>query len=167
MGIPSRNLPPHIRARLNLQKQVGAQVQPGKRKRTLDVIAQGQKIGVWESSMCELPGAFIPTRCDSPNAQRRNHWRVLRAHARVQRRSAAIYARLLGIKAPCAVRLTRYGPGKLDGDNLQGSLKAIRDGVQDAAGVPDSDPRWTWIYAQERAPGYGARIEVVNARTNS
>lgn len=56
--------------------------------------------------------------------------------------------------------LTRIAPRELDGDNLQSSLKACRDGVADWLGVDDRDPRVTWSYAQRRgAPHYYA-VEV-------
>lgn len=56
-----------------------------------------------------------------------------------------------GIKAPCHVTLTRVAPSKgLDFDNLVSSQKAIRDGVADALGLDDADPRVTWEYAQRR-----------------
>lgn len=46
------------------------------------------------------------------------------------------------------VMLTRIAPRKLDSDNLQGGLKATRDGCADAMGVTDNDPRITWLYGQ-------------------
>lgn len=68
-----------------------------------------------------------------------------------------------GEALPCTVTLTRIAPRDLDGDNLQSSLKAIRDGVADFLKVDDRDSRVTWAYAQERgAPKfYGVRVEIV------
>lgn len=57
-----------------------------------------------------------------------------------------------------AIYLIRFGKGKLDGDNLQGALKAVRDGVADALGMKDNDPRISWLYGQERAETYSVRI---------
>jgi hypothetical protein len=52
---------------------------------------------------------------------------------------------------PCTVTLTRVAPSNgLDGDNLQGSMKACRDGVADWLKVDDRDPRVTWRYEQKR-----------------
>lgn len=52
---------------------------------------------------------------------------------------------------PCTVTLTRVAPSNgLDGDNLQGSLKALRDGVADWLKVNDADARVDWRYAQRR-----------------
>lgn len=60
---------------------------------------------------------------------------------------------------PCEVLLTRVAPSKgLDGDNLQGSLKAIRDAVAAWIGIDDGSERVHYTYAQERGP-WGVRIE--------
>lgn len=48
------------------------------------------------------------------------------------------------------VRLTRVGKRFLDGDNLQGALKAYRDGVADYFAVDDRTPLIRWEYAQEK-----------------
>jgi hypothetical protein len=47
-------------------------------------------------------------------------------------------------KVKLAITLTRIRPTRrqaLDDDNLRGSLKAARDGVADALGTTDADPR--------------------------
>lgn len=66
---------------------------------------------------------------------------------------------------PVIVTMVRLSAGKLDDDNLLGACKGVRDGVADAYGVADNDPRISWRYAQERcARGkYGVRIELVAA----
>lgn len=63
---------------------------------------------------------------------------------------------------PCVVTMTRLSPGVLDSDNLQGALKAVRDGVADAFGMADNDPRIQWRYAQEKCKrgDFAVRIEV-------
>lgn len=58
------------------------------------------------------------------------------------------------------VRITRIGKRTLDGDNLQSACKAVRDGVADALGLDDGDPRITWAYAQSIGSRYEVRIEV-------
>jgi hypothetical protein len=60
------------------------------------------------------------------------------------------------------VRLVRISPRELDGDNLAAALKAVRDGVADALGVNDRDPRVTWLPDWERgAPRqHAVRVEV-------
>ena len=46
------------------------------------------------------------------------------------------------------VELVRVSPRKLDSDNLQGALKAVRDGVADALGLDDGSARYRWEYSQ-------------------
>lgn len=71
------------------------------------------------------------------------------------------------------VTLTRIGPRLLDDDNLRGALKGIRDGVADALGVKDNDPRVVWGYWERRPTcgdalslgwlrAYGVRIEIAS-----
>jgi hypothetical protein len=94
----------------------------------------------------------------------REHWRKRAARVKGERQAAC-----MGIKSlrnrpelPVTVRLVRLSGGTLDDDNLQGAFKAIRDGVADAYGIPDNDPRIRWEYAQERCRRgiYAVRIEV-------
>ena len=65
---------------------------------------------------------------------------------------------------PVAVILTRVAPRELDGDNLQGSFKSIRDGVADYFGTDDRNPQIEWQYMQEKANDYGVRIEIKELR---
>jgi hypothetical protein len=60
------------------------------------------------------------------------------------------------------VHLTRIAPRELDDDNLRGALKSTRDGVADALGIDDRDPRVRWGYGQERGKvrEYAVRVEV-------
>ena len=60
--------------------------------------------------------------------------------------SGALYAGGL------VVLLTRVAPRSLDSDNLSRSLKACRDGVADALGIDDRDPRVTWLVDQRKGP---------------
>jgi hypothetical protein len=69
--------------------------------------------------------------------------------------------------SPWFVRLTRLGPGELDGDNLGGALKAVRDVVAAHLGVDDKSPAIAWRYAQAHRREMGVRVEVwTAARTN-
>lgn len=68
------------------------------------------------------------------------------------------------IPLPCRVTLTRYGPKKLDGDNLQSAFKAVRDTVA-ALIVPGlkpgmADELMSWEYDQVSGQKYGIKIEV-------
>jgi hypothetical protein len=46
------------------------------------------------------------------------------------------------------VLLTRVAPRTLDTDNLERALKAVRDGVAEAWGINDADPRVEWLTDQ-------------------
>lgn len=63
------------------------------------------------------------------------------------------------------VKLMRVAPSAgLDDDNLRGALKAIRDGVADALGVDDRDPRVEWKYDQRRGP-YAVEVTIERRST--
>lgn len=100
-----------------------------------------------------------------PNA--RGHWAKRAVRVRSQRGKAralcAAHAAAVGL--PVAVTITRIAPSNgLDDDNLRGALKAVRDGVADALGVDDRDPRVTWQYGQQRGAEYGVRIDMEAGR---
>ena len=62
---------------------------------------------------------------------------------------------------PCVILLIRIAPSEgLDDDNLQGSLKAVRDAVAEWLGVDDKLRHVVaYEYLQERGPEWGVRIE--------
>lgn len=111
--------------------------------------------------MESLPGVFVPLRTVS-EANAHEHWRVRQRRAKRQRNAATLFVRVGydRLTLPATIRLTRYGKGQLDDDNLAGSFKHIRDGIADAFGVDDRDKRYTWVYRQERSKFYGVRIEI-------
>lgn len=97
----------------------------------------------------------------------RGNWRVAAARAKRERETACMLTpKTLAERLPVVVTMTRKSAGVLDDDNLQGSLKHIRDGIADAFGVPDNDPRITWRYAQQKCKrgdfGVGVEIEEVH-----
>jgi hypothetical protein len=110
----------------------------------------------------------LPLRTISENNAREHH--MARARRRkAQRDMTALvlrgHIRAASLAPPYLVTLTRLAPRKLDGDNLQGALKAVRDGVADALGVDDGDEQAvTWDYAQRPATGHvllrGQGVEV-------
>lgn len=51
---------------------------------------------------------------------------------------------------PVVVTLERFAPQLCDDDNLAGSLKHVRDGVADAYGIDDADPRIRFAVKQEK-----------------
>lgn len=88
----------------------------------------------------------------------REHWRV--RHRRVQYQREAVGLMMPhGVPVPSVVTLTRVSPGILDDDNLQASLKSVRDEIAKRSGIDDRDPRVQWRYAQRRGPV--RRYEVV------
>lgn len=106
-------------------------------------------------------------------ANARSHWAAKARRTKMAREAVGlvvgIHLRTMRVRPPCVVTLTRIAPSAgLDGDNLQSALKATRDGVADALGVDDRDPRVEWRYEQRRgkrgevalALGYGVEIRV-------
>lgn len=91
--------------------------------------------------------AWLPVKTVS-EANTRGHWSARARRAKTQR----LAARVLCPRAPlpATVLLTRHSAGTLDDDNLRGALKAVRDGIADAFGVPDNDPRLRFEYAQAK-----------------
>lgn len=100
-------------------------------------------------------------------SNRREHWAPRAARVKAHRLVAFAYVtRHLLCPLPIVVTLTRVAPRALDDDNLRGCLKATRDGVADAFGVTDRDPRVTWRYEQRSgAPrAYAVEIRIEAAR---
>lgn len=60
---------------------------------------------------------------------------------------------------PVTITLTRVAPRALDSDNLAYAFKATRDGIADAYGLDDRDPRITWCYSQEHGAA-AIRIDI-------
>lgn len=114
----------------------------------------------------------IPIRLPSLSNCRMT-WRAL---ARVKRdqRIATIYAliesptiprrHVYALKPPFVVTITRIGPRKLDGDNLQGACKYVRDTIADVLGLDDGSPLYTWLYEQ-RQGDYGVDVEIAGVRS--
>ena len=85
-------------------------------------------------------------------------------HRRVKAERQAVQWHLNPIPRPAlpvVVTLTRLAPSSgLDvGDNLEGSLKAVRDQIAEWLGVDDRDARVVWKYAQRRE-AWGVLVEV-------
>lgn len=96
------------------------------------------------------------------------------ARVRTQRRegfrAGELFARMFPAASFRVVRLTRISPRLLDSDNLEGALKAVRDGVADGMGINDRDPRVRYVVDQEQGlPGeFSVRCELfVPPVTNS
>jgi hypothetical protein len=112
----------------------------------------------------------LPLRLESV-ANLREHWTARHRRAK-QHRFIAKCAVRVHVNQPWADRLdvllVRIAPRALDShDNLRISCKGVVDGVADALGVDDRDPRVTWRYEQEKPPKgakkaerHGLRIEL-------
>lgn len=93
-------------------------------------------------------------------ANLREHWTKRKSRTSLHRMVARTYlVASLGthgleaedlLELGVVITLVRRSPRELDDDNLRSALKAFRDGVADAMGVDDRDPRITWAYAQEK-----------------
>lgn len=97
----------------------------------------------------------LPIRTVS-EANQRDHWTKKARRAKDQRGTTALVVRAelrrkrVSIGSGLVVTLCRVAPGTLDDDNLRGACKGPRDGVADALGINDRDPRVTWEYQQRR-----------------
>ena len=112
---------------------------------------------------------FIPMQTHSENRYRRQAWQVTAAVTRKQRGYVALALynhkrQLLQLaEGKVQVILVRVGARRLDADNLQGSLKAVRDGVAAQLSLDDSDCRISWCYEQETTTDrreHGVRITI-------
>ena len=108
-------------------------------------------------------------------ANRRGHWGKHAGRTKQQRMVACrcverLTVDLRRVQLPARFVLTRIAPRDLDGhDNLRVALKAVVDGIADAMGVTDRDPRISFEYAQEKrgVREYAVRIEVVREAVRS
>ena len=62
-------------------------------------------------------------------------------------------------KLPLVVHITRVGPRKLDGDNLQSACKYVRDMIAYIVGTDDGSPLYTWDSSQRIGP-YSVEVEI-------
>ena len=123
------------------------------------------------SARVEASGAVVARvdglRLVSPLNGSHGHWSGPASRRKRERRYVA--AALRGVRLPAgprwAVTITREGVRELDGDNLAGSAKGVRDAVAAALGVDDG-PRGpvTWRYAQRRAKAYAVEVRVETKR---
>lgn len=117
----------------------------------------------WEAAMCKRSGIFLPLRTINPLNGTTDRWGKIR-RAKEHRGIVAAAVRAAGFgpgtASPIQVTLIRYSPGELDSDGLSAAMKNVRDGVADALGINDRDPRCRWTCRQTKAPGYGVRIQI-------
>lgn len=96
----------------------------------------------------------------------REHWSKRARRAKDQRRATflTVAREARATPLPVVVTLERLAPSNgLDGDNLQGAMKSVRDGIADCYGVDDRDERIEWRYSQRKAREYGVSITIAPA----
>lgn len=105
----------------------------------------------------------LPIRTVS-EANVQEHWGTKARRVKQQRRD--VYLGLHNFKRqrpahPCRhrVTLTRIGSQVMDSDNLQRSLKAVRDEVAVFIRFDDGSHMIEWLYAQEKGD-YAVRIQI-------
>ena len=80
-----------------------------------------------------------------------------------QSRQDALGTRFGGGGLPRVIRveIARLAPSSgLDDDNLRAALKSVRDGIADAMGTDDRDPRIEWAYTQRRSERGNWAVEI-------
>jgi hypothetical protein len=119
----------------------------------------------------------IPIKTVS-EANKREHWTMPYKRAKKQKEIVKLYlgqaimqqAPEIVKMRPLTIKLTRIAPRKLDGDNLQMSMKSIRDSVvslfypENLPGRGDEDnEEFTWLYDQKRgtAREYSVLVEIL------
>ncbi|NOU30977.1 MAG: hypothetical protein HOO96_24020 [Polyangiaceae bacterium] len=94
----------------------------------------------------------------------REHWGSAQRRAKAQRSGAAEATRELGADLLSwpgwRVTVTRLGPRRLDDDNAVASAKHVRDGIADAVGVDDGNPRFAWAVRQRPSKTFGVEVEI-------
>ena len=102
---------------------------------------------------------FIPIRTRTPGNSRR-HWRKDWTEAKEQRQAARLMVQAWKDRPPFPVKvmLTRCSPRVMDRHNVPGAMKHIIDGIADAYGVDDGDPRWEFVFHQRKQSLYGVEI---------
>lgn len=102
----------------------------------------------------------IPLRASGSQNAREHHFAKARRVKKERDRAMLFTAKLPALVEPALlVTLTRVGPRGVDGDNLQASLKSVRDGVARRLKVDDASPLVRWAYEQERGE-YAVKVAV-------
>lgn len=126
----------------------------------LEAIAKA--LGIMRSA-APVVSVGVPVRMVN-TSNGREHWRATAKRAKMVRAltDRLVRAEISGRVFPLAVRLVYVGPRQLDDDGVASAVKSLRDGVADALGVDDRDPRVVWVPDQERGGvrEYGARVEI-------
>lgn len=111
----------------------------------------------------------LPLRTRNPlNGSQAGYYAKARARKRERTLVAlALRPQLAGLALPVRVLVTRIAPRELDAwDGLGAALKGCIDGVADAFGVRDDDPRLAIEVAQRRGQPreYAVEVHITGAR---
>ncbi len=110
-----------------------------------------------------LCSVWLPIKTTSTaNERGSTRWRGAR-DAAIRGKAATIaraYFAQYRVKPPCTIVLTRMSERELDSDNAASALKRCRDGIADALGIDDRDPRVVWVVAQAKSKTAGVLVEV-------
>lgn len=105
-----------------------------------------------------MTSVTLPLTCPNIN-NKREHWAARAKRTKAHRNAARLalgrpqpHRGWLTLGGKVVVTLTRIAPRELDDDGNVASLKAVRDGVADALGIDDRDPRLAFVYGQEKGP---------------
>lgn len=134
-------------------------------------MSAAENLGPWDDRSVRVTLAI---RTISEN-NAREHW-ASRAKRRNGQRQVVhlvlpMHLRKCRPTGPYVITLTRIAPRRLDSDNLQGALKAVRDQVAAELGINDGDEAHEWRYSQRpydrvrkevglQVGGYGVEIRV-------
>lgn len=106
----------------------------------------------------------LPLTCPNPlNGSQGNRWGAADRRKRHRALTAAGLRPLLrrvDTLRLLAVRLVRVAPRQLDCDSAHAALKSVRDGVADALGMDDRDPRVVWVVDQQRGTSAWVVVEI-------
>lgn len=134
-----------------------------RRARAIAIIAAA------EAPLCAqtFPGVRIKGTTNGSQGATLNGRRARRGAQRGLRSLGHNAARMLRLRElaatrPLVVRIVRVAPNRLDGDNLEASLKRVRDGVAKAIGIDDRSPSVEYVADDERGAvrEYAIRFEV-------
>jgi hypothetical protein len=142
-----------------------------KTRRAIDpaaITARLARVDAWQRERTREtifePAAWLPIHVKNRanGGHGKSHWPITRERKRIRELTAYSVVDCK-LPLPVCVTLIRYGAGKMDEDGLLNSLKSVRDGVADAYGIKDHDPRIKFKYDQRPAPQHchGVRVEFI------
>lgn len=127
--------------------------------RALQALVENAPLATWRIDGLRLPSVANLREHHMTKATRTKRQRALSAAA--CRKAMADHAPVA--PGPFVFLLVRVAPRMLDRDNAYRAAKACVDGIADAIGLNDNDPRVTFFVAQEKGPE-ALRVIVVRGR---